>query len=51
MKKVQQAWLNVIYTPVKPIDLGIEYVNGKRETFAGDDYKDNRVGLMAKYSF
>ncbi|EXI18152.1 hypothetical protein J610_1036 [Acinetobacter sp. 723929] len=50
-EKVQQAWLNVIYTPVKPIDLGIEYVNGKRETFAGDDYKDNRVGLMAKYSF
>ena len=39
------------FTPVKPIDLGIEYVNGKRETFAGDDYKDNRVGLMAKYSF
>lgn len=50
-EKVQEAWLNVIYTPVKPIDLGIEYVNGKRETFAGDDYKDNRVGLMAKYSF
>ena len=50
-EKVQQAWLNVIYTPVKPINLGIEYVNGKRETFAGDDYKDNRVGLMAKYSF
>ncbi|MNE46251.1 hypothetical protein D3C80_1405760 [compost metagenome] len=50
-EKVQQAWLNVIYTPVKPIDLGLEYVNGKRDTFAGKSYKDNRVGLMAKYSF
>ncbi|WP_151797789.1 DcaP family trimeric outer membrane transporter [Acinetobacter bereziniae] len=50
-KKVQQAWLNVIYSPAKPIDLGIEYINGKRETFAGQSYKDNRVGLMAKYNF
>ncbi|WP_228264915.1 hypothetical protein, partial [Acinetobacter baumannii] len=25
--------------------------HGKRDTFAGKSYKDNRVGLMAKYSF
>ncbi|MDU9020806.1 MAG: hypothetical protein E7H48_18965, partial [Acinetobacter baumannii] len=25
--------------------------NGKRDTFDGKSYKDNRVGLMAKYSF
>lgn len=50
-EKVQQAWVNLIYTPVAPIDLGVEYINGKRETFAGDSYKDNRIGLMAKYSF
>ncbi|QER38854.1 DcaP-like protein [Acinetobacter suaedae] len=50
-EKVQQAWINFIYTPVKPIDLGVEYLNGKRETFEGKSYKDNRVGLMAKYSF
>lgn len=50
-EKVQQAWLNVIYSPVKPIDLGVEYVNGKREALNGESFKDNRVGLMAKYSF
>ncbi len=50
-EKVQQAWINFIYSPVKPIDLGLEYINGKRETFAGQSYKDNRIGLMAKYSF
>ena len=50
-EKVQQAWINFIYSPAAPIDLGVEYINGKRETFAGDSYKDNRVGLMAKYSF
>lgn len=50
-EEVQQAWLNVIYSPAKPVDLGIEYVNGKRETFAGESFKDNRVGLMGRYSF
>lgn len=50
-EKIQQAWLNVIYSPVKPLDLGVEYVNGKRDTFGNKSYKDNRVGLMAKYNF
>ena len=50
-EEVQQAWLNIIYAPVKPVELGVEYVNGKRKTFAGDSYNDDRVGLMAKYSF
>lgn len=50
-EEVQQAWINFIYAPVKPVELGIEYVNGKRKTFAGDSYNDDRVGLMAKYSF
>ena len=50
-EKVQQAWINFIYSPVKPVDLGIEYINGERETFAGDKFSDDRVGLMAKYSF
>ena len=50
-EQVQQAWWNVIYSPVKPVDLGIEYVHGERETFAGDSYKDQRFGLMGRYSF
>ena len=50
-EEVQQAWINFIYSPAAPIDLGIEYINGKRKTFSGESYKDNRVGLMAKYNF
>lgn len=50
-EQVQQAWLNFIYSPAKPVDLGIEYVNGKRETFKGESFKDNRIGLMGRYSF
>ena len=50
-EKVQQAWINFIYSPVKPVDLGIEYINGERETFAGEKFSDDRVGVMARYSF
>lgn len=50
-EQVQQAWWNVIYSPTKPVDLGVEYVHGERETFAGESYKDQRFGLMARYSF
>ena len=28
-----------------------KYVNGKRDALDGKSYKDNRVGLMAKYNF
>ena len=48
---VQQAWINFIYSPVKPVDLGIEYINGERETFKGQKFSDDRVGFMAHYSF
>lgn len=50
-EKVQQAWINFIYSPVKPVDLGIEYINGERETFKGQKFSDDRVGFMAHYSF
>lgn len=50
-KEVQQAWLNLVYSPVKPLEFGVEYVNGERKTFKNEKFKDNRIGLMSKYSF
>ena len=50
-EKVQQAWINFIYSPVKPVDLGIEYINGERKNFDGKKFSDDRVGFMARYSF
>ena len=50
-KEVQQAWLNLVYSPVKPLEFGVEYVNGERKTFNNEKFKDNRIGLMSKYSF
>ena len=50
-KTLQQGWLNVMYSPVTPVTLGVEYVYGERETFSGETGKDNRVGAMARYNF
>lgn len=50
-EKVQQAWINFIYSPVKPVDLGIEYINGERKNFDDKKFSDDRVGFMARYSF
>lgn len=50
-KTLQQGWVNMMYTPNKPMTFGVEYVYGERETFAGEKGKDNRVAAMARYSF
>ena len=50
-KEVQQAWVNLVYSPVKPLEFGVEYVNGERKDFNNEKFKDNRIGLMSKYSF
>ncbi|MCH7336692.1 DcaP family trimeric outer membrane transporter [Acinetobacter sp. NIPH 2699] len=50
-KTLQQAWWNVMYSPVTPITFGLEYIYGERKTFDGQKGKDSRVGAMARYSF
>ena len=50
-KTLQQGWLNVMFSPVKPITFGLEYIYGERKTFNGQKGKDNRVGAMARYNF
>ncbi|WP_425919166.1 DcaP family trimeric outer membrane transporter [Acinetobacter sp. TSRC1-2] len=49
--KLQQGWLNVMYNPVKPITVGLEYVYGERETVDGLSGTDNRLEVMVKYEF
>lgn len=48
---LQQGWLNVMYNPIKPVTLGMEYVYGERETVEGRTGNDNRIEIMAKYDF
>lgn len=56
-KKMYNIIVNSFYSPVKNVDLGVEYTYGQRETFASktpitDNQGDySRVNLMAKYSF
>lgn len=50
-KEIKQGFVNVIYKPVKPVSLGVEYLNGQRETFEGNKGKDERIGIMAQYDF
>jgi hypothetical protein len=46
-KTLQQGWWNMMYSPVPPVTLGVEYIYGERKTFSGQKGKDNRVGAMA----
>lgn len=50
-KNVQQAWVNVTYSPVKPVEFAAEYAHGTRKVFNGTKFTDSRVNLMAKYKF
>ena len=50
-KEIYNALVNLIWNPVKNIDLGAEYTYGQRETFAGDKGDYSRINLLAKYNF
>ena len=50
-RRLQQLHMNLIYSPIKNVELGGELVLGERKTFAGDVAKMQRVDLMGRYSF
>ena len=50
-KKAWSLAANLFYSPVKPIDLGIEYRHGERDLVNGASGTLDRVELAAKYSF
>lgn len=43
--------INLFYSPVKPLDLGIEYRYGQRKVLSGDKGSLNRVQVVAKHAF
>jgi len=50
-KSVQSFHANVIYSPLPKVDVGVEYMLGKREIESGLDGKLDRLQFMVKYSF
>lgn len=50
-RTLQQLFVNVIYSPIKNVELGAEYIRGERRTFASQTGTLSRFDLMARYSF
>jgi outer membrane murein-binding lipoprotein Lpp len=50
-RKVQQLHIGTIWNPVKYVDIGAEYIYGRRETLAGERGDMSRFNLMARYNF
>lgn len=50
-KRLLQVHVGAIYTPIKNVELGAEYIRGLRKTFAGETGTMSRIDLMGRYSF
>lgn len=50
-KETQSIHANLVWSPVKSVDLGVEYIFGRREVKGGADGEMNRVQASAKYNF
>jgi hypothetical protein len=50
-KTLQQLHVGAIYTPIKNVELGAEYIQGTNKKFDGSSGKLQRVDVMARYSF
>jgi hypothetical protein len=50
-KSAYSVAINLFTSPVKGLDLGIEYRHGERETVNGQDGALDRVHMIAKHSF
>jgi len=50
-RSLNQFFFNLIYSPIKNVELGGELILGKRKTFAGDTGTMQRLDFMGRYSF
>lgn len=50
-RTLSQMFFNLIYTPIKNLELGGELIYGKRETFTNETGSMLRADLMVRYSF
>jgi DcaP outer membrane protein len=50
-KTIGQLFVNLIYTPIKNVELGGEFIYGQRKTFDGEKGTLSRFDLMGRYSF
>lgn len=50
-RRLTQLHVGFIYSPIKNVELGADYVHGRRTTFDGDRGDLSRIDLMGRYSF
>jgi len=50
-KRGEYASINLLYTPIKSVMIGAEFMWGKRTDFNGANGNDPRIQLSAKYDF
>jgi len=50
-RTLKQVFVNVIYSPIKNVELGAEYIWGERKTFTPETGTMSRFDLMGRYSF
>lgn len=50
-KRINSVAANYFYSPVKNVDLGVEYRYGERKTLDGNTGNINRLEFAAKYAF
>ncbi len=50
LKSVLHASANLIYSPIRPLDVGVEYIWGQREDKDGQTGHANRIMFSAKWS-
>ena len=50
-RRVSQLHIGGIWNPVKPVEIGAEWVFGRRETLLGEKGNMSRLNLLARYYF
>ncbi|MFN0302236.1 MAG: DcaP family trimeric outer membrane transporter [Burkholderiales bacterium] len=50
-EKVQSAHVNLIWSPVKPVDVGVEYIHSGRELADGQSGRLNRIQFSSLFRF
>jgi len=50
-RTLTELFANLIYSPIRNLDLGAELIYGKRKTFVGEVGTLSRIDLMSRYAF
>jgi hypothetical protein len=50
-RRLYELFINAIYSPIKNVEIGAEYIYGQRTTFSDQVGTLSRFDLMGRFSF